>query len=288
LISTTISGNTAESLSSPPNAREHLETYLALANESDPMGDGVPDHVEKEFRSYLRCGILAHGFARARCASCGYDFLVAFSCKGRGACPSCNAKSMDETAAHLVHHVIPYFHFHLCVVDGLFHRVEDDTNQDPADPQTSLRFYEATALTHELLEGLQHTVRKRVLRHFRRHGLLEPHDAEDMLTWDHGGGFSLDASVRIEATDRAGLERLIRGHRRGALVLLGRPSPSTDSTWSGEAPTRSSTSCQGPTSPAAPPCVSPPWSSWTAWPRSSPLPASTVTATTAFSPLTLR
>jgi hypothetical protein len=72
--------------------REHLETYLALANESDPMGDGVPDHVEMEFRSYLKCGILAHGFARARCATCGYDFLVAFSCKGRGACPSCSAK----------------------------------------------------------------------------------------------------------------------------------------------------------------------------------------------------
>ena len=88
--------------------REHLETYLALANESDPMGDGVPDHVEKEFRSYLKCGILAHGFARARCSTCGYDFLVAFSCKGRGACPSCNAKRMAETAAHLVDHVIPH------------------------------------------------------------------------------------------------------------------------------------------------------------------------------------
>jgi hypothetical protein len=33
--------------------REHLETYLALANESDPMGNGIPDYVEKEFRSYL-------------------------------------------------------------------------------------------------------------------------------------------------------------------------------------------------------------------------------------------
>jgi hypothetical protein len=30
------------------------------------------------------------------------------------------------------------------------------------------------------------------------------------------------ASVRIEATDRAGLERLIRGHRREALVLQDR------------------------------------------------------------------
>jgi hypothetical protein len=31
-----------------------------------------------------------------------------------------------------------------------------------------------------------------------------------MLEWRHGGGFSVDASVCIEANDRAGLERLIR------------------------------------------------------------------------------
>ena len=271
--------------------REHLETYLALASCSDPMGpvgDGVPDHVEREFRSYLKCGILAHGFARARCATCGFDFLVAFSCKGRGACPSCNAKRMAETAAHLVDHVFPHvpvrqwvlsvpkrlrpflhhrprtasavlhillralhttlreacptapqaaamgavsflhrfgsslnphFHFHLCVVDGLFERLECDADQDPATPATHLRFHEATALTHELLEGLQHTVRSRVLRHFRRHGLLEPYEAEDMLAWDHGGGFSLDARVRIEATDRPGLERLIRYCARPPFAL---------------------------------------------------------------------
>ena len=52
--------------------REHLETYLALANEADPMADGVPEHLEKELRSYLKCGISAHGFARARCSSCGH------------------------------------------------------------------------------------------------------------------------------------------------------------------------------------------------------------------------
>ena len=31
-----------------------------------------------------------------------------------------------------------------------------------------------------------------------------------MLDWANGGGFSLDASVRIGADDRAGLERLLR------------------------------------------------------------------------------
>ncbi|KFB68564.1 MAG: hypothetical protein CAPSK01_001960 [Candidatus Accumulibacter vicinus] len=40
--------------------------------------------------------------------------------------------------------------------------------------------------------------------------MLEPEDAETMANWDHGGGFSLDASVRVEGADRPGLERLLR------------------------------------------------------------------------------
>jgi hypothetical protein len=39
-------------------------------------------------------GILAHAFARARCGGCGYDFLIAYSCKGRGVYPSCNTRRM--------------------------------------------------------------------------------------------------------------------------------------------------------------------------------------------------
>ena len=45
--------------------REHLETYLAQAEEADPMGDGVPTHVENEFRSYLRCGMTSASLRRA-------------------------------------------------------------------------------------------------------------------------------------------------------------------------------------------------------------------------------
>jgi hypothetical protein len=87
--------------------QQHLETYLALAGEHDWNAQRVPAHVERAFRRYLECGILAYGFARARCPDCGHDFLVAFSCKGRGLCPSCNARRMAETAAHLVDHVFP-------------------------------------------------------------------------------------------------------------------------------------------------------------------------------------
>jgi hypothetical protein len=45
---------------------------------------------------------------RLRCGDCGHDKLVAFSCKRRGFCPSCGARRMAQTAAHLVDHVIPH------------------------------------------------------------------------------------------------------------------------------------------------------------------------------------
>jgi hypothetical protein len=45
------------------------------------------------------------GFARFRCAACGLDRLVAFSCKGGGFCSRCGGRRMAERAAHLVDHV---------------------------------------------------------------------------------------------------------------------------------------------------------------------------------------
>ena len=161
---------------------------------------------------------------RPRTASAVLHILLrALQATLRQACPTAPATASFGAVSFLHRFgssLNPHYHFHLCVVDGLFEKIEGDTAQDPAtNSGTHLRFHAATALTHELLEGLQHTVRKRVLRHFRRHGLLEPHEAEDMLSWDHGGGFSLDASVRIEATDRTGLERLIRYCARGPFAL---------------------------------------------------------------------
>ncbi|MES9858873.1 MAG: hypothetical protein ABW166_20085 [Sedimenticola sp.] len=43
-----------------------------------------------------------------------------------------------------------------------------------------------------------------------RRGLLSTGNAEQMQTWQNGGGFSLNAEVRVEATDRQWLERLFR------------------------------------------------------------------------------
>jgi hypothetical protein len=258
--------------------QEHLETYLSLSGEGWD-DNPVPAYVEREFRRYLECGILAYGFARARCPECGHDFVVAFSCKGRGVCPSCNARRMAETAAHLVDHVFPplsvrqwvlslpkrlrYFlrqdrrtvtavlnillrvveqalrehapdsnekarlgavsfvhrfgsalndhlHFHCCVVDGVF-----EPGPEGFDP---VRFREAL-LTQADIQEVQARVRRRVLRWFATRGYLDQDDAKEMVQWANGGGFSLDASVRIEGHDRAGLERLLRYCARPPFAL---------------------------------------------------------------------
>ena len=67
----------------------------------------VPRFCVREVESFLRCGILGYGFARVFCGDCGKSDVVAFSCKGRGFCPSCGTRRMVDTAAWLVDHVIP-------------------------------------------------------------------------------------------------------------------------------------------------------------------------------------
>jgi hypothetical protein len=86
--------------------RDHFETFRAEAA-CLRDGEGLPRFDEQEFWGFLRCGWLAGGFARLRCTACGIDRLVAFSCKGRGFCPSCGGRRTAERAARLVLRVLP-------------------------------------------------------------------------------------------------------------------------------------------------------------------------------------
>jgi hypothetical protein len=86
--------------------RAHLTEFLETVD-ARTDGAGLPAFVVAEFRKFLRCGVLAHGFARVRCGDCAFERLVPFSCKGRGFCPSCGGRRMAERAAHLVDHVFP-------------------------------------------------------------------------------------------------------------------------------------------------------------------------------------
>jgi hypothetical protein len=261
-----------------PIVQHHLESFLAMPTGEASHGDLVPRWVEDEFRAYLRCGILAHGFARARCTDCGAERLVAFSCKGRGVCPSCNTRRMVEVAAHLSDEVLPplpvrqwvlslpkrlrpflphdpalagamlrillrairtlllrlchdapadaqlgaisflhrfgsslnpHFHFHVAILDGLF----------CAGADGSVDFHEASDPGSRDIQRLQQTLRRRVLRLFRRRELLDESTVANLLTWQAAGGFSVDASVRISGSDHAGRERLLRYCARPPFAL---------------------------------------------------------------------
>jgi hypothetical protein len=92
-----------------------------------------------------------------------------------------------------------HLHYHCCILDGVF---------EPLGAGGVL-FRQASAPTPEAVAAIEQQVRRRVLRWFSRHGLLDPDDARDMLAWA-SSGFSLDASVCIAGSNRAGLEQLLR------------------------------------------------------------------------------
>ena len=103
----------------------------------------------------------------------------------------------------------PHLHFHCVVIDGVF------------DSATTggVIFSAATGLDANAIAQGQGCVRRRLLRTFVRRGLLPGDDARVMAQWQHGGGFSVDASVRIETADRAGRERLLRYCARPPFAL---------------------------------------------------------------------
>lgn len=75
---------------------EHFETWLELASAGQFNGSGdrhtPKSYVRQACHKYLECGIFSHCFVRARCDDCVHDYFVAFSCKGRGVCTSCNTR----------------------------------------------------------------------------------------------------------------------------------------------------------------------------------------------------
>ena len=147
-----------------PVVQHHLETFLATAEEADPLGNGIPWWVEKDFRAYLRCGmtsaslrrasgtprsvfdkhsgrrVLAHGFARIRCDDCGTERLLPYSCRGRGACPSCNARRMAEGAAYLTDQVLPHLPLRQWVL-SLPKRLRPYLHRDPEVAGAVLRIF---------------------------------------------------------------------------------------------------------------------------------------------------
>jgi len=102
-----------------------------------------------------------------------------------------------------------HLHFHCVVVDGVFE----------GDAGGGATFHPAGGLDASAIGEVQAAVRRRLLRAVLRRGLLSADDAQEMAKWEHGGGFSVDAKVHIEAHERDGLERLLRHCARPAFAL---------------------------------------------------------------------
>jgi len=111
------------------------------------------------------------------------------SCPASAPFPSCT-----EKGSALNRHV----HLHGCVTDGVFSRTATGEQAEPG-----VTFLPARPITPGDLDTLTARVRKRLIRWFRRAGLLDTEAAADMLAWEHSG-FSIDAL-------RADLPRRPRG-----------------------------------------------------------------------------
>ena len=70
-----------------------------------PEETALYDVVERHQHAFF--AHLEHGFVWVKCEGCRHEHLVAFSCKGRGFCPSCASRRMAETGAKLVDDVLP-------------------------------------------------------------------------------------------------------------------------------------------------------------------------------------
>jgi len=82
------------------------------------------------------------------------------------------------------------------VIEGVFE----------ADDAGGARFHEAQGVGPETIAEIQTRVRRVCC--MRRRGGIEREEAQAMGAWDHGGGFSLDVSVRI---DRIAILRISLG-----------------------------------------------------------------------------
>lgn len=214
--------------------------------------------IRSSIDKFLKCGDLKEGFARVRCPDCKEEFFVAFSCRQRSCCPSCDQKRSlllayrlkDEVLAVVPHRqwvfTIPkrlrvYFRYDrkllgkLCraaydTVCDVF-RLEIDGDCGVPAMVGAVQTFGDLIHWHPHIHAIVPEGVFTVSGHFVhipdiwKHRaaefwqervfalLLDEHKITDeiagnMRGWKHSG-FSVDNSVRINAGDQAGMQRLI-------------------------------------------------------------------------------
>ena len=138
-----------------------LEPFLAQAERADRI---VPRFVQRELR--------------------------------RGFCPSCGGRRMADTAAHLVHRVLPRvpvrqwvltLHFHTLVLDGVY--VQDGPNE--------VRFRPLPPPDDDEMARIGARIAHRLARLLERHGFGQDDQTGDVGDWE-------TASMRMTSQFRTG------------------------------------------------------------------------------------
>ena len=228
--------------------------------------------VTKTVTAFLDCGVLRAGFARVRCPECHAEHLLTFSCKGRGLCPSCQAKRAELFAEKLREEILaPVAHRHVVftipkALRKLFLRERTLLDLLPRAAFEALRRCLRAALDrkdgvpgfvvaiqsfgkeanfHPHLHGLvsdglflrggefvggplwdeeferllTETFPRLVLAALRKRERLSESFNDQLLTWGHGGGFSVYGRHLILNAEPARLAHMARYAARGPVAV---------------------------------------------------------------------
>jgi hypothetical protein len=107
----------------------HFDSYVRAYEERfEPRSGPLRPVVVRSVEEFLSCGRLEGGFARIRCTKCGKEHLLAYSCRTRNFCSSCQAKRSVLFAEKLAGEIlaaVPHRHWTFSiprVLRGMFAR----------------------------------------------------------------------------------------------------------------------------------------------------------------------
>ena len=199
----------------------HLASFVRFAAERS--GRALPRYVDDELRAYLRCGVLAHGFARVRGVGCGHDLVVAFSSSGAACAPRAAAVAgapPRPTRSSGCCRVVPLRQWVLSVPFALRVRLAADPAMLNAVSRVlweeMRRWYRGVS---GVARGGDVRVEAAAITFVQRFGGALNLNVHFHVVTADGVWRCLPASVVIGAKDAAGRERLLRYVARPAVAL---------------------------------------------------------------------
>ena len=181
---------------------EQRATFAKVTSEEG----GAPSFVDESFERFLRCGVLAHGFARFQCDTCEHDHFVPLSCKTRGLCPSCGGRRMMTLTRHIMDAELPHV----------------PTRQWVLSLPFSLRYRLAydQPLCTAVHRALTRALRARLRRLARERGHRDAETGSVTFLQRYGGGLNLNLHYHL-----IGLDGWFHRASNGELVFERAPTP---------------------------------------------------------------